>query len=70
MPELPEKKVDILYLCFPNNPTGAIITKEELKKWVDYALQNKSLILFDAAYEAFIQDNDIPHSIYEIEGAK
>jgi len=70
LPELPEKKVDILYLCFPNNPTGAIITKKELKKWVDYALQNKSLILFDAAYEAFIQDNDIPHSIYEIEGAK
>ena len=70
LPELPEKKVDILYLCFPNNPTGATITKKELKKWVDYALQNKSLILFDAAYEAFIQDNDIPHSIYEIEGAK
>jgi len=70
LPELPEKKVDILYLCFPNNPTGATITKEELKKWVDYALQNKSLILFDAAYEAFIQDDDIPHSIYEIEGAK
>ena len=70
LPELPEKKVDILYLCFPNNPTGATISKEELKKWVDYALQNKSLILFDAAYEAFIQDNDIPHSIYEIEGAK
>ena len=70
LPELPEKKVDILYLCFPNNPTGATINKKELKKWVDYALQNKSLILFDAAYEAFIQDNDIPHSIYEIEGAK
>jgi len=70
LPELPEKKVDILYLCFPNNPTGATIIKEALKKWVDYALQNKSLILFDAAYEAFIQDNDIPHSIYEIEGAK
>jgi len=70
LPELPEKKIDILYLCFPNNPTGATITKEELKKWVDYALQNKSLILFDAAYEAFIQDKDIPHSIYEIEGAK
>ena len=70
LPELPEKKVDILYLCFPNNPTGATITKEELKKWVIYALQNKSLILFDAAYEAFIQDNDIPHSIYEVEGAK
>jgi len=70
LPKLPEKKVDILYLCFPNNPTGATINKTELKKWVDYALQNKSLILFDAAYEAFIQDNDIPHSIYEIEGAK
>ncbi len=70
LPELPEKKVDILYLCFPNNPTGATINKSELKKWVDYALQHKSLILFDAAYEAFIQDNDIPHSIYEIEGAK
>ncbi len=70
LPELPEKKVDILYLCFPNNPTGATLNKTELKKWVDYALQNKSLILFDAAYEAFIQDNDIPHSIYEIEGAK
>jgi len=70
LPELPEKKVDILYLCFPNNPTGATINKAELKKWVDYALQHKSLILFDAAYEAFIQDNDIPHSIYEIEGAK
>jgi len=70
LPELPEKKVDILYHCFPNKPTGATINKAELKKWVDYALQNKSLILFDAAYEAFIQDNDIPHSIYEIEGAK
>ncbi len=70
LPEIPKNKVDILYLCFPNNPTGATITKEELKKWVDYALQNKSLILFDAAYEAFIQDKDIPHSIYEIEGAK
>ena len=70
LPELPKNKVDILYLCFPNNPTGATITKEELKKWVDYALQNKSLILFDAAYEAFIQDKEIPHSIYEIQGAK
>ena len=70
LPEIPKNKVDILYLCFPNNPTGAIITKKELKKWVDYAIRNNSLILFDAAYEAFIQDNDIPHSIYEIEGAK
>jgi len=70
LPEIPKNKVDIVYLCFPNNPTGATITKEDLRKWVDYALQNKSLILFDAAYEAFIQDKDIPHSIYEIEGAK
>ncbi len=70
LPEIPKNKVDILYLCFPNNPTGATITKEELKKWVDYAIRNQSLILFDAAYEAFIQDKDIPHSIYEIEGAK
>ena len=62
MPELPKNKVDILYLCFPDNPTEQI-TKEDLKKWVDYALLNKSLILFDAAYEAFIQDKDIPHSI-------
>ena len=70
LPEIPKSKVDIIYLCFPNNPTGATITKAELKKWVDYANKNKSLILFDAAYEAFIQDQDIPHSIYEIEGAK
>jgi len=70
LPEIPKDKVDILYLCFPNNPTGATITKEELKKWVDYANKNKSLILFDAAYEAFIQDENVPHSIYEIEGAK
>ena len=70
LPELPKNKVDIIYLCFPNNPTGATITKEELKKWVDYAIQNQSLILFDSAYEAFIQDQDIPHSIYEIDGAK
>ena len=70
LPELPKNKVDILYLCFPNNPTGATITKQELKKWVDYAIQNKSLILFDSAYEAFIQEKGIPHSIYEIEGAK
>ena len=70
LPELPKNKVDIIYLCFPNNPTGATITKAELKKWVDYANKNKSLILFDAAYEAFIQDNDLPHSIFEIEGAR
>jgi len=70
LPEIPSSKVDIIYLCFPNNPTGATITKLDLKKWVDYANQNNSLILFDAAYEAFIQDKDLPHSIYEIDGAK
>ena len=70
LPEIPENKVDILYLCFPNNPTGATISKKELRKWVEYANKNNSLILFDAAYEAFIQDKDIPHSIFEIEDAK
>ena len=69
-PGLPKQKVDIIYLCFPNNPTGLALTKNELKKWVDYAKINKSVILFDAAYEAFITEDDIPHSIYEIEGAK
>ena len=62
--------MDLIYLCFPNNPTGTTITKEGLKLWVDYARENKALILFDAAYEAFIRDEDLPHSIYEIEGAK
>ena len=70
LPQIPTNKVEILYLCFPNNPTGATITKDELKKWVDYANKHNSLILFDAAYEAFIKDETIPHSIYEIEGAK
>jgi LL-diaminopimelate aminotransferase len=70
VPELPKEKVDLIYLCFPNNPTGAVAKKEQLKKWVDYAKANKAIILFDAAYEAFISDNVIPHSIYEIEGAK
>lgn len=70
VPALPKEKVDIIYLCYPNNPTGAVATKEQLKMWVDYALKNKALILFDAAYEAFISDNNIPHSIYEIAGAK
>jgi len=69
-PEIPKEKVDIIYLCFPNNPTGATISKQELKDWVDYANRNNSLIFFDAAYEAFIQDSNLPHSIYEIEGAK
>ncbi len=70
VPALPEKPVDLIYLCFPNNPTGTTITKEGLKKWVDYAKDNKSIILFDAAYEAFVTDDSLPRSIYEIEGAK
>lgn len=70
VPELPKEKADLIFLCFPNNPTGAVATKEQLKKWVDYAIANKSIILYDAAYEAFITDETIPHSIYEIEGAK
>ena len=70
IPELPSRRVDILYLCYPNNPTGTTLTKDELKRWVNYALANDTLILFDAAYEAYIQDPDIPHSIYEIKGAK
>lgn len=69
-PKLPKEKVDIIYLCFPNNPTGTVLNKQQLKKWVDYAIENKSLILYDAAYEAFITEENIPHSIYEIEGAK
>jgi LL-diaminopimelate aminotransferase len=69
-PELPKEKVDLIYLCFPNNPTGTVLTKEELKKWIDYAKKNQSIILYDSAYEAFIQEENIPHSIYEIEGAK
>ena len=69
IPELPKEKVDLIYLCFPNNPTGAAITKAELKKWVDYARENQSLILYDAAYEAFIRDESLPRSIYEIDGA-
>lgn len=70
IPEIPDKRIDILYLCYPNNPTGTTLSKAELKKWVDYALANDTLILFDAAYEAYIQDPGIPHSIYEIRGAK
>ncbi len=69
-PELPKEKVDMIYLCFPNNPTGTVLTKEDLKQWVDYAKENNSVILYDAAYEAFIEEDDIPHSIYEVEGAK
>ncbi len=70
VPELPKEKVDIVYLCYPNNPTGTTLTRDQLKVWVDYALKNKVLILFDGAYEAFITEGDVPHSIYEIEGAK
>ena len=70
VPAFPEKAPDIVYLCYPNNPTGTTLTKPELKKWVDYALANDTLILFDAAYEAFIREDDVPHSIYEIKGAK
>ncbi|MGI6261536.1 MAG: LL-diaminopimelate aminotransferase [Acutalibacteraceae bacterium] len=70
LPELPKEKVDLIYLCFPNNPMGNTATKEQLAVWVDYARKNGSVILFDAAYEAFITEENIPHSIYEIEGAK
>ncbi|MDL2246610.1 LL-diaminopimelate aminotransferase [Methanobrevibacter sp. OttesenSCG-928-K11] len=70
IPELPKENVDLIYLCLPNNPTGTTLTKEELKSFVDYAKENKSIILFDAAYEKFINETDVPHSIYEIEGAK
>ncbi|MBD2385922.1 LL-diaminopimelate aminotransferase [Cylindrospermum sp. FACHB-282] len=68
--EIPSQKVDLIYLCFPNNPTGATATKEHLKAWVDYAKANGSIIFFDAAYEAYITDSSLPHSIYEIEGAR
>jgi LL-diaminopimelate aminotransferase len=70
VPALPDHRVDIIYLCFPNNPTGTTLTRDQLKVWVDYALENDSLILFDAAYEAFITEPDVPHSIYEIPGAE
>lgn len=70
IPGLPQEPVDLIYLCFPNNPTGATITADQLKTWVDYAAANKAIILYDAAYEAFIRDTTLPHSIYEIEGAR
>lgn len=69
-PQLPDRRVDVIYLCFPNNPTGTVISKQELRKWVNYALKNDTLIFYDAAYQAFIQDPDIPRSIYEIRGAR
>lgn len=70
VPALPARRVDILYLCYPNNPTGTTLTKEELKKWMNYALAHDVLIMYDSAYEAYIRQPDIPHSIYEIKGAK
>ncbi len=70
IPELPKSPVDLIYLCYPNNPTGTALTKEDLAKWVEYARDNDAIILFDAAYEAYITEDDIPRSIYEIEGAK
>lgn len=69
-PSLPDRKVDLIYLCYPNNPTGMTLTKDELKVWVDYARENNCLILFDSAYESFITEADVPHSIYEVEGAR
>ena len=69
-PQIPQEKVDMIYLCFPNNPTGAVATKEQLKAWVDYANENKAVILYDSAYEAFITQDNVPHTIYEIEGAR
>ena len=69
-PELPEKDVDVIYLCSPNNPTGTVLNAQQLKMWVDYANEHDAIIMFDAAYERFITESDIPHSIYEVEGAK
>ena len=70
IPQLPEQPIDIIYLCYPDNPTGTVQRKAELKKWIHYAIEHDTLLLFDATYEAYIQDKDIPHSIYEIKGAK
>ena len=70
VPELPKEPVDIIYLCYPNNPTGTTLTKDQLKVFVDYAKENKAIILFDAAYEAFVSEDNVPHTIYEIEGAR
>lgn len=69
LPDPPDRPVDLIYLCFPNNPTGAVATHAELQRWVDYARDQNAILLFDAAYEAFISDDEIPHSIYEVEGA-
>ena len=70
IPDIPEENVDLIYLCFPNNPTGATIPKSQLQAWVDYARENNALILYDAAYEAFVQDDELPRSIYEVDGAR
>jgi len=70
IPQIPQQKIDLIYLCFPNNPTGAVATKEVLQQWVDYAAAHRAIIFFDAAYEAYIRDPQIPHSIYEIDGAR
>ncbi len=70
VPALPDYRVDVIYLCYPNNPTGTVLTHRELQRWVDYALANDTLLLYDAAYERYIQHDNIPHSIYEMRGAK
>ena len=70
VPQLPKTHVDVIYLCYPNNPTGTVLTRQQLSRWVEYALANDAVIFYDAAYEAFIQDEDIPHSIYEIKDAR
>jgi len=70
VPELPTEKVDVIYLCNPNNPTGTVMTKVELKRWVDYAIEHQSIIIYDGAYQAYVNEPDVPHSIYEIKGAK
>jgi len=70
VPELPKRKADIIYLCNPNNPTGTVLTRAQLKPWIDYARANRSIIIYDAAYESFITQPDVPHSIYEIDGAQ
>ncbi len=70
VPEIPDEVPDLIYLCFPNNPTGAVMKKDQLREWVDFARKNGSIILYDAAYEAFISESEVPHSIYECEGAR
>ena len=70
VPELPSQRVDVIYLCYPNNPTGTALTRDQLRQWVNYAIRNDALIFYDAAYEAYIQHDDVPHSIYEIRGAR